>query len=157
MSIDDKRGARRGDADGVPASLDVMALFRRDLPRRPLLTIEQEQALARRIRGEDIAVPPPGPARPTPAEARERLVEQTLPLVLSVAQAQRHRGVPLEEMVQEGALGLQRAAETFAPDRGASFATYAIWWVRKAIARVVTDEIRPVRLPENAVAELARL
>src|SRR5262245_36120418 len=134
-----------------------MTLFRRELPRRPLLTIDQEQALARRIQGEDVAVPPPGPSRPSPAEARDRLVEQTLPLVISVAQTYRYRGVPIEELVQEGALGLQRAAETFAPGRGATFATYAIWWVRKAMAQAVGHESRPIRLPENVVAELARL
>jgi RNA polymerase primary sigma factor len=128
-------------------SLDTLSLFFRDLPRGELLTAEQEWALARRLRGEDVRVPPPGDPRPTPAAARGRLVEQNLRLVISIARGYNGRGVPLEDLIQEGALGLQRAAERFEPDRGFRFATYATWWVRQAMMRALLVDGRLVRLP----------
>ena len=97
--------------DDEPGELDTLALLLRDIPRGPLLTADQEWTLARRMRGEDVIVPPPGNPRPTAKAAHDRLVEQNMRLVISVARNYRGRGLPLEDLIQEGALGLRRAAE----------------------------------------------
>jgi len=128
-------------------TLDTLSLFFRDVPSDDLLTAEQEWALARRMRGEDVTVPSPGDPRPTPLAARDRLVAQNLRLVISIARKYARRGLPLEDLIQEGALGLQRAAERFEPDRGFRFSTYATWWVRQSITRALTEDSRLVRLP----------
>jgi RNA polymerase primary sigma factor len=128
-------------------SLDTLSLFFRDVPGDELLTAEQEWALARRMRGEQLPVPPPGDPRPTAGAARDRLVAQNLRLVISIARKYARRGLPLEDLIQEGALGLQRAAEKFEPERGYRFSTYATWWVRQAITRALTEDSRLVRLP----------
>jgi RNA polymerase primary sigma factor len=128
-------------------TLDALSQFFRDVPSDDLLTAEQEWALARRIRGEDVPVPAPGDPRPTPLAARDRLVEQNLRLVISIARKYASRGLPLEDLIQEGALGLQRAAERFDPERGFRFSTYATWWIRQAVTRALTEDSRLVRLP----------
>ena len=90
--------------DDEPGELDALALLLRDIPRGPLLTAEQEWTLARRMRGEDVIVPPPGNPRPSAKEAHDRLVEENMRLVISVARKYRGRGLPLEDLIQEGAL-----------------------------------------------------
>jgi RNA polymerase sigma factor (sigma-70 family) len=104
-----------------------------------LLTHEQEIALGRRIRGEDVPVPGPRQTRPTPEAARARLVEENLRLVAWLANRYRNRGLPVEDLIQEGAIGLHRAAEKYDPDRGFRFSTYATWWIRQAIARALME------------------
>jgi RNA polymerase primary sigma factor len=133
----------------MPATdtLDTLSLFFRDVPSDDLLTAEQEWALARRMRGEDVPVPAPGDPRPTPLAARDRLIAQNLRLVVSIARKYVRHGLPLEDPIQEGALGLQRAAEGFEPERGLRFSTYATWWVRQALTRALTEGSRLVRLP----------
>ena len=118
--------------DDEPGELDTLALLLRDIPRGPLLTADQEWSLARRMRGEDVIVPPPGNPRPTAKEAHDRLVEENMRLVISVARKYRGRGLPLEDLIQEGALGLRRAAELFDPNRGVCRSTYASWWIGQA-------------------------
>src|SRR5439155_10416834 len=125
--------------DLEPEALDALSLFLRDMPRGPLLTAAQEWALARRMRGEDVTVPGPGASRPTPLEAHHRLMTENLRLVISVARKFQGRGLPLEELVQEGVIGLRRAAEKFDPGKGFRFSTYATWWIRQAISRAVLD------------------
>jgi RNA polymerase primary sigma factor len=138
-------------------TLDTLALLFRDIPSGPLLTVEQEIALARRAHGEDVRVPPPGHPCPTPEEAIQRLVEQNLRLVVSVARRYQGHGLPLEDLIQEGVFGLRRAAERFDPERGFRFSTYAVWWVREAVARAVVTEGRVVRLPIHAATRLAEI
>jgi RNA polymerase primary sigma factor len=122
-----------------------------------LLTHEQEIALARRIRGEDVPVPGPGETRPTPTAAHARMVEGNLRLVAWLANRHRNRGLPVEDLIQEGALGLHRAAEKFDPDRGFRFSTYATWWVRQSIARALTEDSRLVRLPGDLFDRIGRV
>src|SRR6266508_6843104 len=123
----------------------------------PLLTAEQERALARRMRGQDVRVPAPGDPRPSPRAAHDRLVEANLRLVLSVARRYRGRGLPPEDLVQEGALALRRAAEGFDPERGDRFAAYAVLWVREAMVRAITQDLRAIRVPPRVVARIGQL
>jgi RNA polymerase sigma factor (sigma-70 family) len=122
-----------------------------------LLTAEQETALARRMRGEDVTVPGPGESRPTSTAAHARLVEQNLRLVAWLANRHRDRGVPVEDLIQEGALGLHRAAEKFDPDRGFRFATYATWWIRQAMIRALMTDGRIIRLRGDLFARIGRV
>jgi RNA polymerase primary sigma factor len=102
-----------------------------------LLTPEEELDLGRRARAGD-------------ARARARLIEENLRLVLPVAKRYRGMGLPFEDLIQEGNLGLMKAADRFDPELGYRFSTYAIWWIRQAIGRAVEDKGRAIRLTAYA-------
>ena len=122
--------AVRSDDRGI----DGLQLFLDDIRRRPLLTAAEEVALAKRIeRGDE--------------RAKHDLVEANLRLVVSVARAYRHRGLPFLDLIQEGTLGLMKAASKFDHRRGFKFSTYATWWIRQAIVRALPDQTRAIRLP----------
>ena len=80
-------------------------------------------------------------------KARQRLIEKNLRLVISVAKKYRGMGLPFEDLIQEGNIGLMKAIEKFDPDRGWRFSTYATWWVRQAVQRAVADKGRTIRVP----------
>jgi RNA polymerase primary sigma factor len=109
-----------------------------------LLTYAQEVDLSRRARAGD-------------AKARTRLVEKNLRLVISVAKRYRGYGVPFEDLIQEGNIGLMKAVEKFDPDRGWRFSTYATWWVRQAIGRTVADKGRTIRLPVHMGEKIRKM
>jgi RNA polymerase primary sigma factor len=89
--------------------------------------------------------------------ARAQLIKKNLRLVISIAKKYRGRGVPFEDLIQEGNAGLIRAVERFDPDLGNRFSTYATWWIRQAVARAIADYGRTVRLPAHVVDALFRL
>lgn len=110
----------------------------------PLLSAADERRLARRVRSGD-------------ARARSTLVGRNLRLVLHVAKRYRGMGLPLEDLVQEGAAGLMVAAERFDPDRGCRFSTYATPWIRQGVSRAIANKGRLIRLPANAHQRLYQL
>jgi RNA polymerase primary sigma factor len=89
--------------------------------------------------------------------ARQHLIERNLRLVISIAKKYRGRGVPFEDLIQEGNAGLIKAVERFDPSLGNRFSTYATWWIRQAVTRAIADHARTVRLPAHVVDSLFRL
>ena len=114
-----------------------------DLERVPRLTREQEVALARRVERGDRA-------------ARDLMVEANMRLVVSIARRYTDRGLPLEDLVQEGALGLIRAVELFDHRRGHAFSTYATWWIRQGVIDGLMRMGRTVRLPGHVERRVRR-
>src|SRR5262245_8737430 len=121
------------------ASPDTLGMYLREIRKIPLLTPEEERELARRAKGGD-------------EEALHELVRHNLRFVVSVAKQYAKSAVPFEDLVNEGNLGLIRAAERFDVDRGYRFISYAVWWVRQAILQYVAEQSRTVRLALNKSA-----
>jgi RNA polymerase primary sigma factor len=112
--------------------------------RGTLLTPEEELDLGRQARaGND--------------RARARLIEKNLRLVVSVARRYRGMGLPFEDLIQEGNIGLMKAVEKFDPELGNRFSTYAIWWIRQAIGRAIADKGRAIRLPAHTQGKVRKV
>jgi RNA polymerase primary sigma factor len=124
------------------ATTDAMQLFLREAGRYPLLTREQEVELAKAIERGDL-------------EAKERLVNSNLRLVVANAKRYQNRGLSLLDLIQEGVLGLIRAAEKFDWRRGFKFSTYATYWIRQSLQRALDRRARTIRIP-TTVAQLER-
>ena len=107
-----------------------------EIGRYPLLTAAEEVALAKRVeRGDE--------------EAKERMINSNLRLVVSIAKRYRGHGVPLGDLIQDGAIGLNRAVEKFDWRKGFKFSTYATWWIRQAVQRSVAGQGRTIRVPTH--------
>ncbi|HWH10566.1 MAG TPA: sigma-70 family RNA polymerase sigma factor [Solirubrobacteraceae bacterium] len=126
------------DAD---ITIDSLQVFLRDVGRIPLLTGRDELELARRIERGDL-------------RAKQKLVESNLRLVVSIAKNYRNQGLPFLDLIQEGTVGLVRAAEKFDYRRGLRFSTYAVWLIRQAVVRALADKSRMIRLPVYMVEKL---
>jgi RNA polymerase primary sigma factor len=124
------------NGDLAAQTTDAMALFLQEVRRHPLLTREEEVELAERIERGDL-------------QAKERLVNSNLRLVISNARKYQGHDLPLLDLIQEGILGLIRAAEKFDHRKGFKFSTYATFWIRQAIQRGLDNRARTIRIPVN--------
>ena len=115
-----------------------------DISKQPLLTTEEEVKLAQRIRNDD-------------REALERLVCANLRFVVSVAKQYQNQGLTLPDLINEGNIGLIKAAEKFDETRGFKFISYAVWWIRQSILQALAEQSRMVRLPLNQVSAVSRI
>jgi RNA polymerase primary sigma factor len=130
--------------EGREISTDSLQLFLKDVGRVDLLTAAQEVELAKRIeRGEH--------------RAKQEMVEANLRLVVSIAKKYRNQGLPFLDLIQEGTIGLVRAAEKFDYRKGFKFSTYATWWIRQAVARALADKARTIRMPVHVVEKLNKI
>jgi RNA polymerase primary sigma factor len=123
---------------------DALQLFLKDIGKVPLLTAAQEVELAKRIERGDHG-------------AKQAMVEANLRLVVSIAKRYRNQGLPFLDLIQEGTIGLVRAAEKFDYRKGFKFSTYATWWIRQAVARAIADKGRTIRMPVHVVEKLNRI
>ena len=128
----------------VETTTDALQLFLREAGRHQLLTAAQEVELAKRIERGD-------------PEAKERMIQSNLRLVVSIAKNYRNQGLPFLDLIQEGTLGLIRAVEKFDWRRGFKFSTYATWWIRQAVARALADKARTIRMPVHIVERLQKI
>mgnify|MGYP005839014433 CR=1 FL=1 len=150
---------------------DSVRLYLREIGQVPLLTLEQEQELARDIArgqaaderlqsGEEFSSAELEQLRLESLrgyEARQKMAAANLRLVVSIAKRYRDRGLPLLDLIQEGSLGLLRAIEKFDVDKGFKFSTYATWWIKQALSRALADQSRLVRLPVHLGETLNRI
>jgi len=125
-------------------SADSLQLFLKDVGRVDLLTAAQEVELAKRIESGD-------------HRAKQEMVEANLRLVVSIAKRYRNQGLPFLDLIQEGTIGLVRAAEKFDWRKGYKFSTYATWWIRQAVARALADKARTIRMPVHVVEKLNKI
>ncbi|MEH2397422.1 RpoD/SigA family RNA polymerase sigma factor [Nostoc sp.] len=163
---------------------DAVGAFFKEMARYPLLKADEEVELARRVRFlEEIrelqaALHLKLGQEPTKLEvaselemtekqlesrlyqgrvAKRKMIRSNLRLVVSIAKRYLNRGVPFLDLIQEGAMGLNRATEKFDPDKGYKFSTYAYWWIRQAITRAIANDARTIRLPIHIVEKLNKL
>jgi RNA polymerase primary sigma factor len=125
-------------------STDSLQLFLKDIGKVDLLTAAQEVELAKRIERGDHG-------------AKQAMVEANLRLVVSIAKRYRNQGLPFLDLIQEGTIGLVRAAEKFDYRKGFKFSTYATWWIRQAVARALADKARTIRMPVHVVEKLNKI
>jgi RNA polymerase primary sigma factor len=124
-------------------TLDSLQLFLNNIGKVPLLKGRQEVALAKRIERGDL-------------DAKQKMVESNLRLVVANAKNYRNHGLPFLDLIQEGTIGLVRATEKYDYRRGYKFSTYATWWIRQALARALADKSRTIRIPVHVNAKLAK-
>lgn len=126
------------------SSSDPVRLYLSQMGQYPLLNREQEAALAKRIAAGD-------------SEAKDALINSNLRLVVSIAKHYANSGVPIQDLIQEGNIGLAHAAEKFDYTKGFKFSTYATWWIKQAITRAIADQSRNIRIPVHVSEALAKI
>lgn len=123
---------------------DSVRLHLREIGKIPLLSAEEELALAQRVVNGD-------------KRAKDKMAEANMRLVVSIAKRYSGRGLDFLDLIQEGHTGLLRAVEKFDPDKGFKFSTYATWWIRQAITRAIADQARTIRIPVHMVETINKL
>lgn len=132
----EETAAFTGDSTG-----DVTQIYLNEIGHSPLLTPDEERSLARRVVQGDF-------------EARQKMIEHNLRLVVNIAKHYINRGMTLLDLIEEGNIGLMHALEKFDPERGFRFSTYATWWIRQSIERSIMNQSRTIRLPVHVIKEL---
>jgi RNA polymerase primary sigma factor len=140
----DPKEEARLDETAREVSTDALQLFLKDIGKVDLLTAAEEVELAKRIERGD-------------HRAKQEMVEANLRLVVSIAKRYRNQGLPFLDLIQEGTIGLVRAAEKFDWRKGYKFSTYATWWIRQAVARALADKGRTIRMPVHVVEKLNKI
>ena len=180
----DELGAARPSGYRKTGSDDAIGAFFKEMARYPLLKADEEVELARRIgflveieelqkRLQSELSRTPSRAELTAAVglserqlehrlyqgqvAKRKMIRSNLRLVVSIAKRYLNRGVPFLDLIQEGAMGLNRATEKFDPDKGYKFSTYAYWWIRQAVTRAIANDARTIRLPIHIIEKLNKL
>jgi RNA polymerase primary sigma factor len=126
------------------ASDDSVRLYLREIGKIPLLTAEEELALAKKVVSGD-------------KRSKDKMAEANMRLVVSIAKRYSGRGLDFLDLIQEGNTGLLRAVEKFDPEKGFKFSTYATWWIRQAITRAIADQARTIRIPVHMVETINKL
>ena len=132
----EETSAFTGDSTG-----DVTQIYLNEIGHSPLLKPDEERALARRVVQGDF-------------DARQKMIEHNLRLVVNIAKHYINRGMTLLDLIEEGNIGLMHALEKFDPERGFRFSTYATWWIRQSIERSIMNQSRTIRLPVHVIKEL---
>ncbi|MFM8357951.1 MAG: RNA polymerase sigma factor RpoD/SigA [Verrucomicrobiota bacterium] len=122
----------------------ALRMYLREIMETPLLTLEEETQLARRIQAGDAA-------------AREHMIKANLRLVVKIAHDYDGMGLPLLDMINEGNMGLMRAVQRFDPTKGAKLSTYAAWWIKQSIKRALANQGKTIRVPVHLVDRIAKI
>lgn len=136
--------ADQEERDGGPMVTDSMDMYLNRIGKWPLLSHSEEMYLARRVKAGD-------------AEAKQKLVECNLKLVVSIAKMYCRSGIPLPDLIQEGNIGLIKAVESFDYTRGFRFSTYAVAWIKQAITRAIERQGRTIRVPSYVIQSIRKL
>jgi RNA polymerase primary sigma factor len=128
----------------IDTSEESISMYLKDVRKLDMITQVEEIELAKRIKEGD-------------ARAADKLVKANLRFVISVAKEYQNQGIPLADLINEGNLGLIKAAQKFDPERGFRFISYAVWWVKQSIIQSLNDHARTVRLPVNVTNNIAKL
>jgi RNA polymerase primary sigma factor len=123
---------------------NVISIYLKEINRIPLLTREEEDRYTRSaLKGDE--------------RAKNKLINANLRFVVTVAKKYQNQGLPLEDLISEGNIGLMNAIERFDPDKGYHFISYAVWWIKQAILKAIYEKSRMIRLPLNRVNELVQI
>ncbi len=143
-----------------------MQYYLKQINKAPLLTPEEEKEMGTKIRAiysaadrfasGEISLKEKERVEQEGAAARDRMVQSNLRLVVNIAKKYTHRGMPLNDLIEEGNLGLIRAVEGFDPDQNTRFSTYASWWIKQAIKRALINGVQPVHIPAYMVEMIAK-
>ena len=149
LDIIDENGEEEQDLLdlSIPDSINIedpVRMYLKEIGKVPLLTAEEEIDLAKRMESGD-------------EDAKKRLAEANLRLVVSIAKRYVGRGMLFLDLIQEGNLGLIKAVEKFDYNKGFKFSTYATWWIRQAITRAIADQARTIRIPVHMVETINKL
>lgn len=132
------------NADDEAFYSDSVKMYLKETARYPLLSTEEEIALAKRIDAGDM-------------EARQDLTNANLRLVISIAKRYQNHGLQIQDLIQEGNVGLMKAADKFDYTKGYKFSTYATWWIRQSITRAIADQAKIIRIPVHMHENITRL